>query len=166
MSWLTGAYVTQTFSMYRVSLLSCPRARHLYRIERRLPPGRPVETAALVGRHSRILADSHRPLICCGNHEPVCCACHVARTDDTFLSSVSGWKTVRLSPVIRVLCASRWKDSTVRFIRNGHGLLYFKFWLASSSVKGSFRAVDAISSLPVYICYSVIPHWPHVYNAI
>jgi len=81
--------LTQTFSMYSVSLFSCPQARYLYRIERLLLPGRPVKTAARGGRQLDFLRTVTAPLICCSNHEPLCCACHVAWSDYTFSSSVS-----------------------------------------------------------------------------
>jgi hypothetical protein len=54
-------YVTQTYSMYRVSLLSCPRARYLYRIERLLPPGRSMKTAALLGKTLEFLRTATGP---------------------------------------------------------------------------------------------------------
>jgi hypothetical protein len=134
---------TNVFHVQNVSFLVCPRSRYLYRKER-LPPGRPVKTASLGGRHCRIPADSHRPSICCSNHEPLCCACHVARSDNTFLSSVSDWQTIRFL-LSSGFCASL-DEKTVQYIlyRCGHGLLCFKFWLARALVS---KEVSELSTL-------------------
>lgn len=51
-------------------------------------------------------------IICCSSLVSLCCACHVARTNDSFLSFVSNRGTTRAWPVIRVLCGSSWKDNS------------------------------------------------------